>query len=146
MAGAGMVNVGQLARERHERDGVVLVGFGSHRGSVIAGSSWGAPQRRMEVPRAVPGSWEDLLHGAFGEDRLLLLDDVRGDRDFEARRGHRAIGVVYDPARERFGNYVSTVLPQRYDAFLYIDETRALHPLRSESGASEQPQLYPWGL
>jgi hypothetical protein len=29
-----MVNVGQLVRERHKVDGVVLVGFGSHRGSV----------------------------------------------------------------------------------------------------------------
>lgn len=36
MAEEGMVNVGQLVRERHEGEGVVLVGFGSHRGSVIA--------------------------------------------------------------------------------------------------------------
>ena len=36
MAAAGMVNLGQLARERHGRDQVVLVGFGTHRGSVIA--------------------------------------------------------------------------------------------------------------
>jgi hypothetical protein len=34
---AGMVNVGQLVREGHERDGVVLVGFGSCQGTVIAG-------------------------------------------------------------------------------------------------------------
>src|SRR5256885_12281581 len=30
-----------------------------------------------------------------------------------ARRGHRAIGVVYDPERERYGNYVPTILPER---------------------------------
>ena len=39
MAAAGMVNIGQLARERHGRDDVVLVGFGTHRGSVIASSA-----------------------------------------------------------------------------------------------------------
>jgi erythromycin esterase len=44
-------------------------------------------------------------------------------------RGHRAIGVVCDPAYEAFGNYVPTILPRRYDAYLFIDETEALHPL-----------------
>ena len=38
-----------------------------------------------------------------------------------------AIGVVYHPQQEA-GNYVPTVLTERYDAFLYLDETRALHP------------------
>jgi erythromycin esterase len=37
--------------------------------------------------------------------------------------------VVYYPEYERYGNYVPTVLPRRYDAFLYLDTTRALHPL-----------------
>src|SRR5207237_10110941 len=50
MADDGMVNVGQLARERKQKEGVVLVGFGSHRGSVIAGREWGAPMERMPVP------------------------------------------------------------------------------------------------
>ncbi|WP_446215626.1 erythromycin esterase family protein [Micromonospora sp. IBHARD004] len=30
---------------------------------------------------------------------------------------HRAVGVVYHPERERLGNYVPTVLGDRYDAF-----------------------------
>ena len=36
--------------------------------------------------------------------------------------------MVYQPEYERWGNYVPTVLPERYDAFLFIDKTRALHP------------------
>ena len=42
--------------------------------------------------------------------------------------GHRAIGVVYHPRYER-GNYVPTRLADRYDAFIYVDETKALSPL-----------------
>ena len=42
---------------------------------------------------------------------------------------HRAIGVVYHPHYEQHGNYVPTVLPLRYDAFLYLDQTQALRPL-----------------
>jgi erythromycin esterase-like protein len=41
MADDGMVNVGQLVREGHAREGVVLIGFGSNHGSVIAGSRVG---------------------------------------------------------------------------------------------------------
>ena len=62
MVDDGMVNVGQLARRRHSEDGVVLVGFGSNRGSVIAADEWDAPIERMEVPPARDGSWEDVLN------------------------------------------------------------------------------------
>ncbi len=43
MARGGMVNVGQLVRESRGEEDVVWVGFGSYRGSVIAGGWWGAP-------------------------------------------------------------------------------------------------------
>jgi len=146
MADDGMVNVGQLVRERHLDEGVVLVGFGSHRGSVIAGQEWEAPMEEMTVPPARPGSWEDVLHRAGPEDKLLLLDVIRNPDDFLAERGHRAIGVVYHPANERFGNYVPTVLPWRYDAFCYIDETHALHPLHLRPALEKVPETYPWGV
>ena len=80
--------------------------------------------QRMDVPAAQPNTWEDILHRASPSSKLLLLNDLGepdGERNsFFARRGHRAIGVVYHPQREA-GNYVPTVLPRRYDAFLYLD-------------------------
>ncbi len=145
MARAGMVNVGQLARERHGDEGVVLVGFASYKGSVIAGSEWGAPMARMRVPRAQPASWETVLHQAMGSDRLLLMDDLRGEDAAAAWRGHRAIGVVYHPDYE-YGNYVPTVLPRRYDALLFVDSSQALHPLHIKPKRDQPPDLYPWGL
>jgi len=147
MATAGMVNVGQLVRERCWEDGVVLVGFGSHRGTVIAGDEWSAPMQRMTVPPAEPGSYEDLLHRAAATDKLLLFEPPPERDPLLAPRGHRAIGMVYHPGLERFGNYVPTVLPLRYDAFLYFDETHALHPLHfpvQEEG--EVPETFPSGL
>jgi erythromycin esterase-like protein len=148
MADDGMVNIGQLVREGHARDGVVLVGFSSYQGSVIAGTEWGAPMERMEVPRARPGSWEDVLHRAGSADRLVLFAGSTGVESLLEERGHRAIGVVYRPAGERYGNYVPTVLPRRYDALLYLDETRALHPLHDltprEEG--EVPETFPTGV
>ena len=41
-----------------------------------------------------------------------------------------------------------TVLPRRYDAFLYLDETRALHPLHEVQprDEGEVPETYPSGV
>jgi erythromycin esterase-like protein len=122
------LNIGQLARDRHGADQVALVGFGGHRGTVVAGDAWGAPARTMPVPPARAGSLEDVLHRAAPERALFLwppdgLDLLTHELD------HRAIGVVYHPERERWGNYVPTVLGRRYDAFLWFDETTALLPL-----------------
>lgn len=148
MARAGMVNVGQLVRQSRGEQGVVLVGFGTHRGTVIAAEEWGAPMERMHVPAARPGSFEDKLHEANVGDALFLFDDSRngGVPGLEEPIGHRAIGVVYDPDHERWGNYVPTIVPGRYDAFLYIDETRAVDPLHMPVHAgAEPPETYPSG-
>jgi erythromycin esterase-like protein len=143
MAAAGMTNLGQLARERYGEENVVLVGFGSYEGSVIAGEEWGAPMERMPVPRAQAGSWEAHLHEQSAEDRLLL-DFTEEEHEVFV---HRAIGVVYNPHHERYGNYVPTIVPHRYDAFLYLDKTQALHPLHTAfSGLSKQPDTYPFAV
>jgi erythromycin esterase-like protein len=127
MAEEGMVNVGQLVRERRGEEHVFAIGFGSHRGTVIAAASWGSPAEIMQVPPGVPNSWEDALHRAGAHDKLLLF---RGNEaHYPSAIPHRAIGVVYHPEYERRGNYVPTVLPKRYDAFVYIDLSHALHPL-----------------
>jgi erythromycin esterase len=145
MAENGLVNVGQLTRERWGEGGVTIIGCGSHRGSVIAAAEWGAPMERMPVPPAREGSWEAVLHRAVGEDRLLVFSGPEED-ELLRERNHRAIGVVYHPGSERYGNYVPTVLPRRYDAFLYLDETRALRPLHPPwSGEPEEPETSPSG-
>jgi erythromycin esterase len=139
MADAGLVNVGQLVRERHGDEGVVLVGFAAHRGSVIAADSWGEPEAVRRVPEARAGSHEALLHEALGEPSVVVFGEDRSGPWLEPRRGHRAIGVVYDPRRES-GNYVSTAMGARYDALLWMEDTTALHPLHHEPPPQE-PEL-----
>jgi erythromycin esterase len=154
MAREGMVNVGQLVREAHgegpaDRDGVVLVGFGARSGTVIAGSSWGARMERMRMPDARNGSWEDMLHRALGDNGLLVFDgsDDGGVPGLDVVADHRAIGVVYNPRAERWGNYVPTLIPRRYDAFMFIDDTHALDPLHMPVAVeAEVPETYPSGM
>ncbi|MEU0598214.1 erythromycin esterase family protein [Streptomyces sp. NPDC006393] len=155
MADTGLVNVGQLVRERHMGRGVVLVGFGSHSGTVIAADTWGGAPRIMEVPPAHAGSLEDLLHRALpGGRALFVFPHVQFQRPpaggrgewFHEEHGHRAIGVVYRPRFEQVGNYVPTVLAQRYDAFCYLDRTHALTPLHPVAAESREEQTWPVGV
>ncbi|SDM01282.1 Erythromycin esterase homolog [Geoalkalibacter ferrihydriticus] len=130
MAQQGQRNIGQIARQRLGAEQVLAVGFGTHRGSVMAGLSWGAEPQVMAVPPAREGSFEDLLHRTEKSRLLLLFSDPQDFTALLEPLGHRAIGVVYDPRRERIANYVPTLVPLRYDAFIYLEETRALQPLQ----------------
>ena len=145
MAEEGMYNIGGLSRKQFGADNVVLVGFGSYKGSVVAGSSWGADMEIMEVPEGMGGSWEELMHEAGGSNKLLLMDELKGAAFFEKHIRHRAIGVVYNPRFEQYGNYVPSIMPARYDAFIHIEETKGLHPLDVFADTHKMPETYPFG-
>ncbi len=102
-ARAGLVNVGQLPRERVGDQGVLLIGFASHRGSVLTAPAWGEPEHALDVPVVRVGSHEVLLHTALGAPAVPEFDgESTGPW---SSRGHRAIGVVNDPGHEA-GTYV----------------------------------------
>lgn len=147
MASEGMYNIGQLGRLHKGRENVVLVGFGSNEGTVIAGDYWGAPMQTMPVPPAQNGSWEQLFHESGHDNKLLILNDIDENAPYiKTPRGHRAIGVVYHPAHESRGNYVPTILSRRYDAFIYLNKTKALHPIHVHHDGLQTPETYPFGV
>lgn len=146
MADAGEVNIGQLGRDRYGPRDVVLVGFGCHRGTVVAGEAWGAPMQVMPVPAARSGSLEDVLHDSAPERALFVFPEQRSGDLLTDWLGHRAIGVVYHPERERWGNYVPTQLGGRYDAFVWVDQTRGVRPLRTREIAVAEQETYPAGV
>lgn len=159
MADNNMINIGQLVREHASEKNVVLVGFGTYKGSVIAAREWGEKMERMYVPSAVEGSWDSLLHEqSNGSNSLLVFkeqdskkykEQLLSEEEIRTKRSQRAIGVVYNPAYERYGNYVPTLLTKRYDAFLHIDETHALHPLHMPETKEDKEDLketFPTGL
>lgn len=146
MTDEGMYNIGELVRTRYPQHLVALVGFGGFKGTLIAGKSWGAPMKVMDMPEAKESSWEYLLHEAGAWNKLLFMDDFKDIPFFNQRIGHRAIGVVYRPHFESYGNYVPSVLPLRYDAFIYIHKTSALHPLHLLPYSHQMPDTYPFGM
>jgi erythromycin esterase-like protein len=150
-----------------------LVGFGTYNGSVIAAKRWGDKMEEMKVPPAISESWDYILHNikidstiassyTNNNNKLIIFshtdDDIsnkiKHENDNSSNKinngkwtGQRAIGVVYNPQYEKYGNYVPTILPLRYDAFLFIDETHALHPLHMPTIDDEDfPETFPTGV
>jgi hypothetical protein len=106
----------------------------------IAGRGRGHPR----AGRAAGGRGEPALAGLVA-GRAGHWPDVGGQpRWLREPRGHRAVGVGYDPDQERWGNYVPTVLGERYDALLWFPEPRALSPLHGWPGSGE-PETWPAG-
>lgn len=144
----GQINIGGLARLEFGKENVALVGFSTYSGSVIASHSWDGPIQVLPVPDAIPKTVEAEFHSAAlaleADNLYVLLNNETELSPFAELRGHRAIGVVYYPPAER-GNYVPTVLADRYDAFIFCDETHALDPLKVEVDFEKMPETYPYG-
>jgi erythromycin esterase-like protein len=148
MGRRGELNLGQLVRERHGRE-AVLVGFTTDHGFVTAASEWGAPAERKVVRPGMRGSFEALFH-ALGEPRFLLqlrhgppLPDLLDTPHLE-----RAIGVIYQPRTERYSHYFHADLPRQFDTVLHFDATTALVPLERSAQweAGEVPETFPSGI
>ena len=119
---------------------------------------------QMEVPPTLDGSWDSIFHNLQNEsvtdaaasatnNKLIILSYKSDNNIFNNKRSYniwkkqRAIGVVYNPLYEKYGNYVPTDIHSRYDAFLFNDETHALHPLHMQTIKDlDLPETFPTGL
>jgi erythromycin esterase len=142
----GMVSVGQILNENHKEEGVYSIGFGSYQGSVVAAREWGDVMQIMKVPEAIKHSWEYELHRLDAKDRIIFMNENLKAEIGDKKFGHRAIGVVYRPKYEYLGNYVPSEMPYRYNAFVYLDETSALHPLHLNPDVRQLPETFPFGV
>ena len=138
----GELNLGQLARERHPSQSL-LVGFSTYEGTVTAASDWGGPAERKRVRPGLAGSWEARFH-ELG-DRFALAAE---EPELRERRLQRAIGVIYRPESERQSHYFEAVPAEQFDLLIHLDQTRALEPLERESlwDDGEVPETYPSAL
>jgi erythromycin esterase-like protein len=143
----GQHNIGQLCRQ-HFGDSARLIGFGTDRGTVMAASSWGAEPEVMPVRPSLQGSYGALFRAASPDQ--FLLDLRRGVHEplreaLSRERLERAIGVMYLPQTERVSHYFRSVLPDEFDAFIWLEETRAVTPIRTDRRAG-LPDGHPFGI
>lgn len=123
------VNIGQLTRQRMGRENVFAIGFGTGTGSVIAAREWNGNPERMTIPLPVENSMEAHML-RLGDSPAYWIMQEPMPAVFMRKIGHRAIGVLFHPERERH-NYVPTIFPMRYDGFIFLPRSNALTPLQS---------------
>jgi erythromycin esterase-like protein len=151
MGQRGELNVGQIVRERHGPD-AVLVGFSTYTGSVTAASNWDAPAERKQVLPALAGSYEALLHQVqIPSFQIWLRKRSPAAAALDEPRLERAIGVIYRPETERQSHYFYARMPDQFDALLHFDQTRAVEPLErtpewTMAEVREPAETFPFGL
>lgn len=123
---SGFWNVGQLLRQRHAGE-IVVVGFTTRLGTVRAAPSWGEADRVYNLRRP---AWESVP-AIFGRARLpqFMLVFAEAGTQLNALDDNvalRAIGVVYSPKFERSEHYYRGRLTKQFDAVVHIDRTQAL--------------------
>ena len=146
MSSSGELNVGQLVRERYQKQ-AFLVGFTTYRGTVTAAADWGGAAERKAVRAALPDSYEALFHESGAGNFLIDLRTLHSSPLNESRL-ERAIGVVYRPETERQSHYFRAWLRGQFDAVLHYDTTRAVEPLERTTlwDRGDVPETYPTAL
>ncbi len=138
-ANIGQLSLGQLVRERHKGD-AVLVGFTTYTGTVIAARGWDEQGERYDVRPALPESYSGLFHEAgVGNALFIIRDEKRLAAALEEPRLQRGIGVVYDPNNERNSHYYLAWLTKQFDAVIHIEESSAVEPLKSAPATPGTP-------
>lgn len=146
MSRRGEFDIGRLCRARFGK-ALYTIGFGTDHGTVAAASNWDAPMEVKQVRPALKGSFERLCHQTGISGFLLPLNQARG-RALEAmseRFLERAIGVIYRPETERQSHYFRACLPEQFDEYIWLDETRAITPFATEV-LPGVPDTYPFGV
>jgi erythromycin esterase-like protein len=147
MSARGELNVGQLVRQRYRND-CALIGFTTYDGRVTAASNWGEMAQRKHVRRALPGSWEALLHDTLPSRAWFATADPALGDALRGARLERAIGVIYRPETERQSHYFEARLADQFDAVIHLDHTQAVEPLERTLvwDRGEPAETFPTGL
>ncbi|HEV8254352.1 MAG TPA: erythromycin esterase family protein, partial [Vicinamibacteria bacterium] len=144
MSRRGELNVGQLVRERHGEE-AVLVGFTTYTGTVTAADDWDEPAQRKRVRPGLADSYEALFHDV-GLPQFLLIT-AAATNAVAGPLLERAIGVIYRPETERLSHYFHARLATQFDVVIHVDETRAVEPLeRIAEPEPEVPETFPSGI
>lgn len=124
----GKTNVGQLLKNKYGKENVFSIGFGTYNGTVIAAEKWGAAYKITQLANADDSSWEQKMHQLNGDNKIILSKDIRNYPNMLRWISQVAVGVLYHPF-QKSGTYSLSVVPNRYDAYIFIDHTNALHPI-----------------
>ena len=127
IAEAGNTSVGELLKKQMGEHKIFSIGFGTNKGYVLAGYYWNAPLIKIEVPPARTGSWENILHELGPDNKIILSRELKDSKAMNQWIATRSIGAAYS----NNAIYGVSIIPKRFDAFVYIDSTSAVRPVKN---------------
>ena len=134
---SGKTNLGNLLRYKYGQKNVYIIGTGTYSGTVVASEKWGTTWQQMEIAKADDSSWEQKLHEP-GKNKLIISGELMDKPLLLRWISNVGIGVIYHPL-ERTGIYSISVMPKRYDSYLFFDHTNALHPIETPAKGTISP-------
>jgi erythromycin esterase-like protein len=125
MSASGYASLSSILRNKYGKKNVFITGFGTNRGTVAAGVKWDSPITNQSMPAAKRTSWEGMLHAISNENKLVFSNEIENNPSLNRWLEFRSVGATYT------GNdsYSQSIIPGRFDAFVFIDSTTALHIL-----------------
>ncbi|MFZ5483643.1 MAG: erythromycin esterase family protein [Pseudomonadota bacterium] len=124
LAWNGLQNIGQLSRQSLGIDNVFIVGFATTRGQTWAAPAWGEPPETMTLPTALPETLDAQLAGP-SSGYFLFGASARESPALNQTVYQRGIGVVYLADLDS-AYYLPCRVPWRFDALLFVPDTRPL--------------------
>ena len=114
---------GQMGTKKNPKHHFLNVGMSVFAGSVFAASRLQGFGETLPLPQALSDSWEDIFHQTGKEDKIFIA----AGNIHEAHQ-MRCIGPVFNP-NDQNNNYSFVILPEIFDAFIYLEIGRAVNPL-----------------
>jgi erythromycin esterase-like protein len=149
MGAGGELTLGQLMRQRHPRE-VMLIGMTTHTGAVRCAREWDGSSMPDRVRPSLPGSWVAVFHEVGLPRFYVTAAALARASGGSVERLHRAIGVVYRPDTERTSHYYEARLAEQYDVVIHVDTTHAVKlfdvTTPFEPLVDGLPETFPTGL
>ncbi|HYK46156.1 MAG TPA: erythromycin esterase family protein, partial [Parafilimonas sp.] len=124
-------SVGEILKSALGDTSVFVTGFGTYSGTVTASRIWGGAPETMGLAPAEPGSWDDILHNLDKNNKYILFSESRNNATLQNKWIYmRSIGVLYLPYQRSGAS--ESIPAKRYDAFIFIDHSSALHPIQTK--------------
>ncbi|RDL37530.1 uncharacterized protein BP5553_04963 [Venustampulla echinocandica] len=151
MSKRGELNLGQLCREVFG-DETIILGCGTHTGTVAAADNWGGDMEVMNVVPSRTDSWERQAHDTGLKSFIFNIKEASSSDEtlrekLMQKKLQRFIGVIYRPDTELQSHYSSAILGKQFDAYLWFDETHAVNALEKKQPKTplSLEETYPFG-
>ncbi len=124
--GTGLVNMGQLLRERLGKDNLFILGSAGYQGEVRAAREWQNPGEVQPILPARDHSIEKILFQSQWGNPLLFWDTDSNRKKWSFAVLHRGIGAIFNHTENDADTWSVTNIADRYDALVFWKTTSAL--------------------